>query len=86
MESIEIVFCTFWLVMIALGAGYGLHAILEDFQSPMGSEFSRKGWATLGRVLLWLDETIWFWAYHLHNRLSRLADHCECKADPGFNP
>ena len=36
MTSLEIIFCAFWLVMIAVGAGYGLHAFFEDFQSPDG--------------------------------------------------
>lgn len=80
MESIEIVFCVFWLLMIAAGAGYGLHALFED------TSLSRKGWALLGRVLLWLDDFIFVLAYGIHCGLNRLADRCECKADPGFNP
>jgi hypothetical protein len=76
MESIEIVFCVFWLLMIAAGAGYGLHAILED------TPIAREAWWLLGWLAVSLDDLIHRMVYRIHWRLTSLADYCEYKADP----
>lgn len=80
MTFLEIIFCAFWLVMIAVGAGYGLRAIFEE--SPL----TREVWWLLGWLAMSLDDLIHRMVCKLHRRLISLANYCEYKADPDQLP